>query len=124
MVADLLPGRGVDPGSEESSSLWWGGWVDREAAAVDDDVVVEPAQGGEVLCVGCSAVGPGHDVMRLEAVSAGAAFGGANTSVTVEDEASESGWNGTTPASHVHRYAVFGSSGDFDDPTTQDRFDR
>ena len=49
--------------------------------------MVEPAQGREVLCVGCAAVGPGHDVMGLEAVSADAAFGGADASVTVEDEA-------------------------------------
>ena len=114
----------VNPGSEESASLGWGGGVDRKASSMDHDMVVEPAQGGEVLCVGCSAVGPGHDVMRLEPVPADTALGGANTAVTGEDETSESGWNGTTPTSHVHRYTVFGSSGDFDHPVTQDRFDR
>ena len=114
----------MNPGSEESSSLGWGGGGDRETAAVDHDVVMEPAQRREIVCIRYAAVSPRHNVMRLEPVPARSAPAWTSHSVTVEDETSESGWNGTTPTSHVHRYAVFGSSGDFDHPVTQDRFDR
>jgi hypothetical protein len=48
----------VDGWSVESSSLGWCFGVDGEAFGVDDDVVVEPAQGGEVVGVGDAAVGP------------------------------------------------------------------
>ena len=53
---ELLPGWGVDGWSVESSALGQRRWVDRVSAAVDDDVVVEPAQGGEVRGVGDTAL--------------------------------------------------------------------
>ncbi len=87
-------------------------------------MMMEPAQGREVLSIRYAAVGPGHDVMRLEAVSADTAFCGADTSVTGQDEPAKSGWDGTAPASHVHRGSVRCAAGDFDDTVTQDRFYR
>ena len=46
----------VDGWSEESSALGRRVGVDRVSAAVDDDMVVEPAQGGEVRGVGDTAL--------------------------------------------------------------------
>ncbi len=42
----------------------------------------------------------------------------------MEDEASETGWDGAAPMSHVHRCAVCGPGGDFDGPVAQDRLNR
>jgi hypothetical protein len=64
-------------GREESASLRRRVGIDREALAVDHDVVVEPAQGGEVPGIGDTAVGPLHDVMNLEAVERCASVDGA-----------------------------------------------
>ena len=108
----------------ESSSLGWCCRVDGVSASVDDDVVVEPAQGREVVGVGWSAVRPGCDVVCLEAVSADAALNGAHRAVTVQHVSSESGWDGPGSASHAEWCAVFGSPGDFDHAVAQDRFDR
>ncbi len=104
--------------------MGWCGGVDGESSAVDHNVVVVPAQGGEVVCVGWSALGPGVDVVGLEPVSADAAFDGADASVSVEDEAAEAGWDDPGSASHVDRCPVGGSAGDFDDALAEDGFDR
>jgi hypothetical protein len=69
--------------SEEASWVWWGVGVDFVAFAVDDDVVVVPAEGGEVVGVGGAALAPGDDVVRFEAVAAGTAVGGADAAVAV-----------------------------------------
>ena len=53
------------------------------AVAVDGDVVVEPAQGGEVVGVGVATLRRRRDVMCLEAVSGGAARNGAGAAVAV-----------------------------------------
>ena len=52
--------------------------VDAHAPAVYGDVVVEPAQGGEVLCGVCPALGYGDDVVDFEPVCGGASVDGAS----------------------------------------------
>jgi hypothetical protein len=90
---------------------------------VDDDVVVVPAKGGEVVCVGGAALAPGGDVVGLEAVAAGAAVGGADPAVAVQDVAAESWAHDPAAASDVERDTVLGASGDLDRPGTDDRFE-
>jgi hypothetical protein len=53
---------------------------------VDDDLMVEPTEGYEIVRVGCSALGPGNDVVDLESMVAGTPVCLADMSVTVEDE--------------------------------------
>ena len=55
-------------------------------------MVVKPTEGGEVVGVGCSALGPGDTVVGLEPVAAGAAVCCAS-SVAVEDGSAEFGWD-------------------------------
>jgi len=70
----LVSGRvGVGWGFDESAFEWWRVGVDSESLLVDGDVVVEPAQGRQVLRVVGSAVGSQHDVVWFESVAAGAA---------------------------------------------------
>ena len=55
-------------------------------------MVVVPAEGGEVVGVGCPVLGPGEFVVGLEPV-AGDASVGAASSVAVEDGPAEFGWD-------------------------------
>ncbi|MGB9357738.1 MAG: hypothetical protein WCC01_04190, partial [Acidimicrobiia bacterium] len=66
---------------------------------MDHDLVVEPADGGEVVGVGPAVVGPRNHVVDLQAVSAGAAGDGASCGVAVQDEPSEAGWDDPAAAS-------------------------
>jgi hypothetical protein len=59
--------------------------VGLEASLVDDDLVVEPAEGDQVLGIGGSALAPGDDVVDLEPVGVGTAVGSAGVPVAVED---------------------------------------
>jgi hypothetical protein len=59
--------------------------VDLEALFVDDDVMVEPAEGDEIVGIGGSALTPGDDVVDLESVVTGTAVSGAGVGVAVED---------------------------------------
>jgi hypothetical protein len=52
---------------------------------MDDHVMMEPTKRCQVIGIGWPAPGPGDDVMRLEAVSAGAPVSGAST-VAMQDE--------------------------------------
>ena len=65
--------------------MGWRVGVDLVSEAVDDDVVVEPAQGGEVVRVMITAGGSGPDVVDLEAVP-GVATGNSAAPVAVFDE--------------------------------------
>ena len=56
----------------------------RESLAVDDDVVVEPADGGEVLRIGTATVGPAGDVVDLEPIPARTARNRARRTVTMQ----------------------------------------
>lgn len=49
--------------------------IDPEPMPVDNDVVVEPAQGGEVVGVGSAAVRGLNNVVGLEPIAGGAAVG-------------------------------------------------
>jgi hypothetical protein len=58
--------------------------VDLESALVDNHVMVKPTEEDEVGLVGSATFGPGEDVVRLEPMSAGAAIGGADSLILVE----------------------------------------
>jgi hypothetical protein len=60
--------------------------VGGESLLVDDDLMVEPAEGDEILGVCGSALAPGDLVVDLEAMVAGTPVSLADMSVTVEDE--------------------------------------
>ena len=79
-------------GCLEAESSGRGGWLDGVAHTVDDDVVVVPAEGGEVVGVGSTVLGPGGLVVGLEPISADASVCAAS-SVTVEDCPAEFGWD-------------------------------
>ena len=83
--------------------------------AVDDDVVVEPADGGEVLRIGTATVGPAGDVVDLEPVAARTARNRARRTVTLKDVPAQAGWDHPAAATHVERCAVRGAAGDLDD---------
>ena len=85
----------------QSASLGWTGGVDAVAVAVDGDVVVEPAEGGEVVGVVVASACPGVDVVGLEPVAAGAAVDGAAT-VAPQHVAAGGGWD--DPGSRGRRY--------------------
>src|SRR5680860_596698 len=55
--------------SDEPSFERWRVGVDAESLLVDRDVVVEPAEGGEVLRVVCASADPGGDVVGFEPVA-------------------------------------------------------
>jgi len=57
-------------GSDESPTVWWVACVEGESGLVDCDVVVEPAEGGEVLGVVAAVIGSVFDVVGLEPISA------------------------------------------------------
>lgn len=57
--------------------MWWAAGVELVAVGVDRNVVVVPAQGGEVVRIMAAAVGPRGDVVRLQAVPAHASIDGA-----------------------------------------------
>ncbi len=75
--------------SEEAASLGWGVRVDVEAFAVNNDVVVVPAEDGEVVRVGAAAMAPGGDVVRLKAIPGGATVGSACPAVAMQDETAQ-----------------------------------
>ena len=61
-----LPGWIVSAvGFDESAASGWIGGVEGESCLVDCDVVVEPAQGGEVVWVMVSTMSPVFDVVDL-----------------------------------------------------------
>ena len=75
----LVRGGGcVDSWVEESAALGWRGGVDAETLAVNDDLVVEPAQGGQVLRIRATIARPRNHVMDLEAIPGDAARNGAD----------------------------------------------
>lgn len=67
----------VAPRPHQSSTPWRTIWLEPEAGAVDGDVVVEPAESGEVVGVVVAVVVAVLDVVRLEPVAASAAGDGA-----------------------------------------------
>jgi hypothetical protein len=62
--------------------------VELIAPLVDDDLVVVPAEGGEVVGVGGTVVGAVVDVVDLESAGGVAPIGGAHPVVAVQDCAS------------------------------------
>ena len=79
-------------GCLEAESSGRGGWLDGVAHTVDDDMVVKPTEGGEVVGVGCSALGPGLAVVGLEPVAGDTSVCCAS-SIAVEDESPKFGWD-------------------------------
>jgi hypothetical protein len=79
-------------GWDESAPAWCGVGVDGVAVAVDDDVVVEPAQEGEVVGVVRSAVDSSSDVVGLEAVAAGATVGSSHAGVPLMNQPAYPRW--------------------------------
>ena len=79
--------------AEESSPLGWRFRVDAVAHPVDHDVMVEPAQGGEIGGVVVAAVGSPSYVVGLEPVVARAAVGGAGSAVSVQHEPAYRRWD-------------------------------
>jgi hypothetical protein len=80
-------------GLEESPSLRRAVRVYTEAVTVDDHMVMKPTEGREVVGVVSSSVRFGQDVVRLEPVAGPATVGGAGTTIAVEDESFQLGWN-------------------------------
>jgi hypothetical protein len=72
--------------SMESDPSVFGMVIGGESLLVDDDLMVEPAEGDEILGVCGSALAPGDLVVDLEAMVAGTPVSLADMSVTVEDE--------------------------------------
>ncbi len=70
-------------------------------------MVVVPAEGGEVVGVGCPVLGPGGLVVGLEPVAADASVGCAS-SVTVEDCPAEFGWDDPGGPSYCEWLSVGG----------------
>jgi len=79
-------------GYEESAAVGWGVGVEVIAHPVDDDVVVKPAEGGEVVGLCSSALRERDDVVGLESVVAGAAVDHTPL-VSPKNESSESRWD-------------------------------
>ena len=123
--ARALPCGGcVDVWVEESSALGWGFGVDAVALAVDHDLVVEPAQGGEVLGIRPAVVGPRD--------RCGGSAGGtgrcslrwcSRVASRCRMNRREAGWDDPGAASEGEGLPVSGACGDFNDAATQDRFD-
>ena len=63
--------------------MGWGVRVDVEALPVNNDVMVVPAEGGEVVRVSATAMAPVGDVVRLEAIPGGATVGSTCPAVAV-----------------------------------------
>ncbi len=76
---------GAGVGWVEAAAVGWCVGIDGVALLVDDDVVVEPAQQGEVGGVVGAVLGSGEDVVDFEAVAARAAVCGAGSVVAVVD---------------------------------------
>ncbi len=70
-------------------------------------MVVVPAEGGEVVGVGCPVLGPGGLVVGLEPISGDAAVGAAS-SVTPEDGPAEFGWDNPACPSYCEWLSVYG----------------
>lgn len=79
-------------GCEESSAVWGRTRIEVIPHAVNHNVVVEPAEGGEVVDFGGTALRERHDVMRLEPIAAGTAVDDTSL-VSPEDEPFEPGWD-------------------------------
>ena len=98
----------VGPGcdiAEEGAFLRWTVGVDAESQPMYHDVVVEPAQCGEVVGVMCAAVGSEVDVVDLEPV-AGVAAGDGATTVAMSHEAPHLGWDGSCGIRSDHGSSV------------------
>jgi hypothetical protein len=72
--------------------------IDGEPSPMDHDVMVEPTQRREVLGIGATSLGPGHDVMGLEAITARAAIRGA-ASVPMENVSAQPGLDDSSGSS-------------------------
>jgi len=83
------------------------------APSVDGDVVVPPAEGGEVFEVVGASLAAGNDVVDFEAVSGSASVDGA-PSVSAENEASEFGGYDPGGWSDGEGSAGLGVDDDFD----------
>jgi hypothetical protein len=119
-----LSGRGKTPlsgsfqsyaGETESDDL--------EAFAVYGDVVVIPAEGDQIVGIGLSTVGPGDDMVDLQAITEGTAVDSA-TSVTVENMPSQVSAHGSGSASQVEWFAFLGEADQIDIPVTENLFER
>jgi hypothetical protein len=71
--------------SMESDPSVFGMVIGGESLLVDDDLMVEPAEGDEILGVCGSALAPGDLVVDLEAMVAVAAVGSAGVAVSFQD---------------------------------------
>ena len=85
--------------------------VDGEAEPVDGDMMVVPAQGGEVVGVVVAAVLSFSDVVGLEPVSARASFDGTLPHVPPEDEGSDCGGDGFSQIRVGDRVETVGDDG-------------
>ncbi len=66
----LASGRvGADRGSDQAPAQRGALGIDSQPLLVDRDVVVEPAQGGQVLRIMAPAIGSVNDVVRFETVA-------------------------------------------------------
>ena len=97
-------------GWEEPAAVWWCVGVDAVSFAVDGDVVVVPAEGGEVGGGVFSAVTSGGDVVGLEAVAAAAGVDDA-FSVSGEYGSAEPFGDVTSGRFDVHYLAVCDGDG-------------
>ena len=95
--------------------MGWRVGVDGESLAVDDNMVVEPADGGEVLRISTATIGPSFDVVDLGPVAARTARDGARCTVTSEDESSQAGWDHPAATTHREWDTVRGAASDLDD---------
>jgi hypothetical protein len=91
----------------EAESAWWCVGFDVISHTVDDDVVVVPAEGGEVVGICASALGPGDVVVGLEPVAGDASVGCA-AAVAVEDESPKFGWDDPAGSSYCEWLSVGG----------------
>jgi hypothetical protein len=60
--------------------------VGGESLLVDDDLMVEPAEGDQIVGVCASVLAPGDEMVDLESMVAGTAVGPTGEPVAVEDE--------------------------------------
>jgi hypothetical protein len=93
------------------------------AVAMDHNVVVVPAEGGEVVWVVRSALRFLGDVVGLEPVAGLASFSCAGVSVAVEEESSEFEWDGAGSGSYRQGRSVVVAGEDFDLAVTENLFE-
>ena len=84
---------------DDASAFGWAGGIDAVSATVDSNVVMPPAQRGEVLHVMGASLAAGNNVVDLEPVAAPASINSA-TPVTKQHETSYFGRNHPTSGTH------------------------